>query len=370
MAIQGISTPMPLPMPTVTEIRRVNFNAKPQEKFEEERNPHNAGNAPMSMPNRIYNYPPTSIYSPRKAKLEVNVNAPTNHYYYMPMNFAASGVKPFNTVWESKPSKIKNEEKNPETKEVAAKSDEGAAKPSNPIAEVKPVEKTPEAQPVVKKNEEVEKKAEPEIIKPETTVNTFVSDKVAILREGKTHEKTAVMNGIISLIKNNPKAAEQFYTQEVIDGLVTIINSDVSKEPGPSEDVLKLRAELDAGKEMSETKRQKAQMLSPKESAVRNKQEALIATALISKGIYDKLKANHHDKIVDFGSIPGTGILKMKATDKTEIPEVREYAIRSLALLNAPEFNKNLDEIFAETAKDPAEAVKVATAEVTGRQAA
>ncbi len=191
----------------------------------------------------------------------------------------------------------------------------------------------------------------PEIQPPtEEVPGVKVQSFTAGLNSADINTQAKAMQDICDSAKSDKKVAAALQCNEIYDGLLNIINKDVSGLHGPTEQILAKRQEL---LNQATTQEQKdeayAQTLTEQEAFVLHQREALFTIAVLQNSLIDIAEQN--GKEVQIHTLPAieTMVETVKANPQ---PMLRAAAIQSLAHIARPSFKPELSEIFTIAATD------------------
>ena len=206
----------------------------------------------------------------------------------------------------------------------------------------------------------------PEKIKPEVDINTVI----AKLADKNFDVQAVQLKEIAETAMKEPVKAIPYIVTDVYSGLIDIINADTSALAKPSEQQLETRKKIILNELIKEQARKSGQdpktvelpfsltkeelqaavELSPFELAERNKEYAIITTALLTK-IYADETQKETGMVVPLTDLPGVSdfvniIRNSKNTD------TKLSAIEALVYIKRPEYKEELKAILELTAND------------------
>lgn len=202
------------------------------------------------------------------------------------------------------------------------------AQTPEPAVKTEPVTNRPEIQPP---SEEV----------PGVKVQSFTAG----LNSADMNTQAKAMQDICDSAKSDKKVAAALQCNEIYDGLLNIINKDVSELHGPTDEILAKRREL---LEKATTQEQKdeafAQTLTEQEAFVLHQREALFTIAVLQNSLIDIAEQN--GKEVQIHTLPAIETV-VETVKSNPQPMMRAAALQSLSHIARPSFKPELSEIFS-----------------------
>jgi len=203
----------------------------------------------------------------------------------------------------------------------------------------------PEVQPKVKesKAENVQPKVEvqkPEELKPQVDINAFIAE----LTNPDFEKQANAMENIAMMVNKEPQKATELLDERVIKSLTDILSTDSKDLVGPTKEQMEARQKIMSGKEVSDSEKELANTMTPKEQAERNKSYALFTMAIMQKLFGDEVE-KLSGQVVPITELPGavTVVEQLKSNPN---PMVRASAIESLSYIERPEYKNDLNTIF------------------------
>ena len=221
--------------------------------------------------------------------------------------------------------------------------------PQYPAAQPAQPAQTPE--PAVKTEPATNR---PEVQNPTDEVpGVKVQSFTAGLNSDDINAQAKAMQDICDAAKSDKKTAALLVCNEVFDGLLNIINKDVSGLQGPTEEILAKREDL-LSKATTPEQRDEAyaQTLTEKEAYLLHQREALFTIAVLHNAMIDI--AEGEGKEVQLHTLPAIETVVGAIKDNPQ-PMLRAAGIQALAHIARPSFKPELSEIFsiATTDADP-----------------
>lgn len=188
----------------------------------------------------------------------------------------------------------------------------------------------------------------PQIVAPEVNyispATIYVFKK---LNNGTLQEKSECLNTMLKDISDGK--AVQYLDESINDSLFNIVNENISKYKAPSAKTLKLRQEIQEGKQFSKEQSKKILAYTDREIAYANKIKALGIIAKLQNVLYEEMKSRA-DISLSFSQLPVVPkLIRIYKTNNDE--QVRAGAIGALNLLSRPEFDNDLKLIFNDALK-------------------
>jgi len=209
-------------------------------------------------------------------------------------------------------------------------------------------------------------------IKPEIDINSVI----AKLNDKNFDVQAIQLEQIARTVMEEPVKAIPYIVTDVYSSLDDIIKADTSKLEKPSEKQTEIRKKiiinqifieeaLNSGKEpksvelpyqLSKDEIAEAVKLSPFEQAERNKEYAILTSALLTKVFIDE---NYKETglVTPITDLPSVSSF-VDVLRKDNNPEIKAAAIDGLLYLKRPEYNTDLKNVFEMTSQDKDEYVR------------
>ncbi len=202
---------------------------------------------------------------------------------------------------------------------------------------------------------EIQNKKQPTIVQPQTkSISPVVNYLISKLKTGTPIEKSRCLELIEKGIES--KGNSQYLDAGLTDALFFVADENISKLSGPTLGQKMLRNKISKGKKVSLQKMTKAMELSDIELAQKNKLYSLFLIGKIQNLLYKDIKTRTglNPKLYD---MPATARLVEEVKNNPD-DTIKASAIGALYLMNRPEFNEDLEEIFESAQHSEAKAVR------------
>jgi len=285
----------------------------------------------------IYSYPTSSCYMPMQTQTDFNgvklvINGPSG--------LSTNGMMP-QTPFIPYPMPY----------QAPAGINYAPQQPAYPTMPVYPQQPAQTPEPAVKTEPATNR---PEVQNPTDEVpGVKVQSFTAGLNSDDMNAQAKAMQDICDAAKSDKKTAALLVCNEVFDGLLNIINKDVSGLQGPTEEILAKREELLSKATTQEQKDEAyAQTLTEQEAYLLHQREALFTIAVLHNAMIDI--AEGEGKEVQLHTLPAIETVVGTIKDNPQ-PMLRAAGIQALAHIARPSFKPELSEIFsiATTDADP-----------------
>ena len=180
----------------------------------------------------------------------------------------------------------------------------------------------------------------PKELKPQVDVNAFIAE----LTNPDFEKQAKSMENIATMVNKEPQKATELLDERVVKSLNDILTKDTKNMVGPTKEQMEARQKIMSGKQVSDSEKELANKMTPKEQAERNKSYALFTMAIMQKLFGDEVE-KLSGQVVPITELPGS-VSVVEQLKSNPNPMVRASAIESLSYIQRPEYKNDLNTIF------------------------